>query len=149
MAVDVIAEVVIQRPRDQVATYAMDPQYEPEWISGIRESRMLTDPPLGEGTRVHRVARFLGRRIEYILEVSEYDPEHRLAMRSVKSPFPMRVTYEFEEVGSGTRARIHVQGGPDGLLGLVGPLLAMGVRRNISRDLKNLKSLLEADGQKA
>ena len=41
------------------------------------------------------MATFLDRRIEYVLEVVEYDPKTLLAMRSVKGPFPMEVTYEF------------------------------------------------------
>ena len=92
MAVDVQAEVTIARSREEVVSYAMDPAHDPIWISGITEARMLTEPPLGQGTRVERVAKFLGRRIEYVLEVTEYEPNSLMAMRSIKGPFPMRVT---------------------------------------------------------
>jgi uncharacterized membrane protein len=121
MAVDVRAEIVINRPRDEVASYAMNPDNDPVWITGISEATMLTERPLAEGTRVQRLARFLGRRIEYVLEVVEHEPVALLAMRSVKGPFPMEVTYEFQEVAEGTLVRIRLQGDAGGFYRLAGP----------------------------
>lgn len=39
------------------------------------------------------MAGFLGRRIEYVNEVTAYDPPRTLDMRSVVASFPMRITY--------------------------------------------------------
>ena len=146
MPVDVTAETTVDRPRNEVAAYAMDPANDPVWISGITEARLLTDPPLGNGTRVERVASFLGRRIEYVLEVEEHDPTAVMVMRSVKGPFPMRVTYRFDAEGTGTRASIRVQGDAGGFYRLAAPLLSLAVKRSITRDLRNLKGLMESGG---
>ena len=138
-AVDVSARAEITAPRERVAAYASDPANDPDWIGGIREARWLTVPPLRVGSRVERVARFLGRRIEYVLEVVELEPGRRVAMRSVKAPFPMEVTYAFEDAGEGTsRASIRVRGEPGRFYALMGPLLGPMVRRSISGDLRNL-----------
>jgi hypothetical protein len=144
MAIDVTSEVLIDRPTAEVAAYAMDPAEETRWIGGIVESRLLTSPPLGPGTRVERVAYFLGRRIEYVLEVVDHDPHRLLAMRSLRSPFPMEVTYQFDGTTASTRARIHVRGGPGGLAALASPLLARAVKHNITSDLQRLKHRLES-----
>jgi len=149
MPIDVKAEVVINRAREDVASYAMNPDNDPIWIGGIKEARMLTEPPLAQGTQVERVAKFLGKRIEYVLEVVEHDPKALLAMRSVKAPFPMEVTYEFEEAAGGTLARIRVQGEARGFYKLGGPLMSWAVRRNITKDLKALKGLLESGADKS
>lgn len=144
MAIDVLAEREIGAERGRVAGYAMDPANDPVWIGGIREARWMTDPPLDVGTRVERAASFLGRRIEYVLEVAEHEPDARLRMVSVKAPFPMTVTYEFEDSGSSsTRARIRVEGEPSGFYGLASPLMARAVRRSISGDLDRLAGLIE------
>lgn len=148
MSVDVTAETIINRSRDDVAGFAMDPENDPVWIGGIVEARMLTEPPLAQGTRVERLATFLGRRIEYVLEVVEYHPSSLLAMRSVKGPFPMQVSYEFEETDGGTLARIHIQGGDTGFYKLAGPLLTRTVKRHVANDLKTLKDLLESGDDK-
>ena len=148
MSIDVTAEVVINRPKKEVASYVTNPDNDPVWIGGISQAKMLTEPPLAEGARVERVASFLGRRIEYVLEVVEYDPKVLLAMRSVKGPFPMDVSYDFEEAGGGTLVRIRIQGEASGFYKLAGPLMSRSVKRNITNDLKTLKSLLESGADK-
>ena len=147
MAVDVQVEVLINRPRNEVTSYAMDPGNDPIWISGIVEAKALTDPPMSTGTQVARVAKFMGKRIEYVLEVVEYDPESFLAMKSVKGPFPMEVSYRFQETTGGTLAQIHVQGEASGFYSkIAGPVMSLAVKRNVTKDLKRLKGLLESKG---
>jgi uncharacterized protein YndB with AHSA1/START domain len=144
VSTDVRAETVVARPRDEVAAYAMDHRHDPVWIGGIREARLVGDAPFGVGSRVERVAGFLGRRIEYVLEVTALDPGSRIVMSSVKAPFPMTVTYEFADADGGTRASVRVQGDASGFYGrLTGPLLSPMVRRNITGDVRRLKRVLE------
>jgi hypothetical protein len=146
LAIDVTVDTAISRPREAVARYAMSPSNETTWISGIQYSRMLTDPPVAVGTRVERVAAFLGKRIEYVMEVVEHDPVRHIVMESKRSPFPMRVTYAFEDLDGGTLARLRVQGESGGFYRLAEPLMAGAVRRSLRKDLKNLKQILERDG---
>lgn len=127
-----------------MAAFATNPANESEWISGIRSSRPLTDGPLDVGTRVQRVAGFLGRRIDYILEVTTYESDRLVVMDSVVNPFPIRVTYAFADAPGSTLVRLRVQGGAGGLFRLAGPLLAAQVRRNLHADLRNLKRLTES-----
>ena len=143
MSIDISAEIIIDRPKDDVASFVTNPGNDPAWIGGIVESEMLTDPPLGQGTKVRRVAKFLGRRMEYVPEVVEYVPSSRLVMRTDK-PFDMMIAYEFEEMGGGTRVRLQVQGEGSGFFRLADPLMGPAVRRNVSNDLKALKRLLES-----
>lgn len=145
MAVDVRADIDIGRPRAAVASFAMEAENDPKWIGGISSARRLTEPPTAVGTRVERLASFLGRRIEYVMEVTEYSRNERIVMRSIKSPFPMRVTYSFEDVNSGTRASIHVEGDGGGFYAMAGSLLGPAVKRSITRDLGTLRALLEGD----
>jgi Polyketide cyclase / dehydrase and lipid transport len=154
VGVDVTVEQRIARPREEVARFAMDPANDTRWILALDSARVLPggarDEPedgVGVGTRVERLAGFLGRRIEYVNEIEEYDPPRRLAMRSVKAPFPMTVVYEFEEAGEGaTLARIRAGGDAGGFYSIAGPLLNQMVRRGIRRDLEALKELMERRG---
>jgi uncharacterized membrane protein len=143
MAVDVTATATIDRPRDQVAAYLRDPANDTTWIGGIRSARLLTPGPVTVGSQVERVASFLGRRIRYVNEITELTAD-RLAMRSVRSPFPMRVTYGHRDVGDHTtEVSVRVQGDAARFYALVAPLLGPAVRRSITRDLRNLKQILE------
>jgi len=148
MSIDINAEIVINRSKDDVASFAMNPDNDPTWIGGIVKAKTLTAPPFGKGTKVQRVAKFLGRRMEYTPEVVEYDPKSGLVMRTDK-PFDMTIRYQFEERDGGTLAGIHIQGEGTGFYNLAAPLLGRAVKRNITRDLKTLKKLLESEADKA
>ena len=141
---EVSVEVVIHRPLGKVAEFAMDPNNEPSWIGGISECVKLTTGPLGNGTQVRRVASFLRRRVEYVNEVTEYEPERLLVMRSISGPFPMTVRYQFEEVESGTIARINLQGDASGFFKVLAPVLTRAAKRRVTGDLKALKAILES-----
>ena len=144
MAVDVTVTASIDRPRDQVAAYLRDPANDTDWIGGLRSARLLTPGPVTVGSQVERVAGFLGRRVEYVNEITELTDD-RLAMRSVRSPFPMRITYGHRNARDGTtQVSVRVQGDAGRFYALVSPLLGLAVRRSVSRDLRNLKQALEA-----
>jgi uncharacterized membrane protein len=143
VAIDTTAVIAVGRPRDQVAAYLRDPANDPHWIGGIRSARLVTASPVAKGSQVERVAWFLGRRIEYVNQITELTSE-RLAMRSVRSPFPMRVTYGFQDAGDATTmVSVRVEGEPGRRYRLADPLLALAVRRSVQRDLRNLRRLLE------
>lgn len=142
MSIDVTVEQVIARPRAEVAAYTIDPAHEPEWIRGIVASTPITPGPLEKGSRVRRVAKFMGRRIEYTPEVLELDPGQRLLMQTDK-PFPMTIEYEFADRDGGAVFRQRLTGGPSGIAGLFSPLMAIIVRRNIRGDMARLGVVLE------
>jgi uncharacterized membrane protein len=143
MPVDVTATATIGRPREEVAAYLRDPANDTRWIGGVRSARLLTPEPVAVGSQVERVASFLGRRVEYVSEITELTGE-RLVMRSVRSPFPMRVTYGHRQATDGTTAvSVRVEGDAGRFYALAAPLLGVAVRRSISRDLQNLKQVLE------
>jgi carbon monoxide dehydrogenase subunit G len=145
MKLDITAEVRVGRPPPDVVAYMTDPRNDPEWIGGVREVHLQTPAPVRAGTRVARVASFLGRRVEYVNEVLALDDAH-LDMRSVVAPFPMHITYSFVADGPGTTVRNRVRGEPGGFFALFGPLLAPIVRRSVQRDLERLRIVLEARG---
>jgi hypothetical protein len=143
MALDTTTATTVEAPREHVAAFLRDPTNDRSWIGGIRAVRLLTPPPVAVGSRVERVASFLGRRIEYVLEVTELTAE-RLATRSVKAPFPMRVTYGFRAAGDGScEVSVRVQGETGRFYGMAGPLLAPLVRASLRRDLRTLKRVME------
>jgi uncharacterized membrane protein len=141
---DVSAEITIASARDRVASYAMDPRNDPRWIGGISEVERLDEGPLKAGSTVRRVASFLGRRFEYVLQVTELEPGRRIVMRSTKSPFPMVVTYWFGDDPRGTRAGIRIGGDASSLYRVAAPVLGLAVKRSISKDLRTLKGVIEA-----
>jgi uncharacterized membrane protein len=145
MAVDVLTEIVIDRPVHVVAEYAGDPSNAPEWYQNIESVEWRTDPPLMVGSRMDFVAQFLGRRLAYTYEVVELVPLERLVMRTAQGPFPMETSYEWSSAGEqSTRMTLRNRGEPSGFAGVAAPVMSYAMRRANQRDLSQLKSLLES-----
>ena len=144
MAVDVITEIEIERPRAEVAAFASDPAHATAWYENIKSVEWETPPAAAVGSRVAFVARFLGRRLAYTYEIVEIVPGERFVMRTADGPFPMETTYAWEDTSSGgTRMTLRNRGEPSGFKGLAAPLVAAAMRRANRKDLAKLKSVLE------
>jgi uncharacterized membrane protein len=144
VAIDVVTEIVINRPRPAVASYASDPSNAPEWHVNIKSVEVKTPSPLGVGSRVAFVAEFLGRRLAYTYEIVEFVAAEKLVMRTAEGPFPMETTYTWEPEGEGqTRMTLRNRGEPSGFSKVVAPLMAAAIRRANGQDLAQLKALLE------
>lgn len=145
MSVDVVSELVIERPLAEVASFATDPDNAPSWYENIESIDWITPPPVALGSRVAFVAHFLGRRLAYTYEVSELVQGERLVMRTSEGPFPMETTYSWQADGAArTRMTLRNRGAPSGFSKLIGPLLEGAMRRANRKDLERLKQLLEA-----
>jgi hypothetical protein len=144
VAVDVVTDIEIARPRADVAAYAADPDNATEWYENIEAVEWQSPRPLGVGTRLAFVARFLGRRLAYTYEVADHVPGERFVMRTAHGPFPMETTYTWRDAGDGvTRMTLRNRGAPAGFAKLTAPMVAAAMRRANRKDLERLKAILE------
>ena len=145
MPVDVLTEIEIDRPRDEVAGYAADPENATDWYANIESVEWKTSPALETGSRIAFVARFLGRRLNYIYEVTQLQPGERLVMRTTDGPFPMETTYAWSDTASGgTRMTLRNRGQPSGFAKIAAPMLESAMRKANRGDLERLKRILES-----
>ena len=145
MAVDVLTEVLIDRPVWVVAEYVADPSNAPEWYVNIESVEWRTEPPAAVGSRMDFVAHFLGRRIAYTYEIVELVPLERLVMRTARGPFPMETSYQWSAPNNrSTHMTLRNRGEPSGFAGVAAPVMSAAMRRANRKDLARLKSLLES-----
>src|SRR5687767_1113524 len=94
--VNVQTEILISRPRSEVAEYAADPDNAPRWYMNIHKSQRLTTGPLAPGSKVAFTAKFLGRRAVHGPDDPAGNPEGpaeaqvRPRSRAVSRPLTMK-----------------------------------------------------------
>lgn len=145
MSVDVETGVEIARPVEVVAAYAGDPTNAPLWYANIDSADWLDGPEVQVGAAVAFVARFLGRRLEYTYEIVDVVPGRRLVMATMDGPFPMETTYSWAPAANGaTRMTLRNRGEPSGFARIGAPAMQRAMRRAMTKDLRNLKRILES-----
>ena len=145
MNVDVVTEIVIDRPPGIVAEYASDPTNSAAWYYNIDSVEWKTSPPPQVGSQVEFVARFLGRTLRYTYEFAEFVPVERVVMRTQQGPFPMETTYTWRPESDGaTRMTLRNRGEPAGFSKVMAPLMKPAIRRANRKDLSKLKAILES-----
>lgn len=142
--VNVVTEIDIDRPVDQVAAYAGNPTNAPDWYANIDSVEWKTDPPAQVGSTVAFVASFLRRRLAYTYEIVDFVPGEHLVMRTAEGPFPMETTYTWAPTtNGGTHMTLRNRGEPTGFSKLFAPFMTPAMKRANRKDLVALKRLLE------
>ncbi|NMN98632.1 SRPBCC family protein [Antrihabitans stalactiti] len=144
-SVDVTTEIVINRPRTEVASYAADPDNATTWYANIEAVQWETPKPVTIGSKMTFTAKFLNRRLIYTYEVTEFTPSERFVMHTAEGPFPMETTYSWSDTADGnTRMKLRNRGEPSGFSKVTAPVMVLAMRRANTKDLVRLKRTLEA-----
>jgi carbon monoxide dehydrogenase subunit G len=90
--------------------------------------------------------KFLGRRMESTMEVTEHEPPHRFTVRVGSGPVPFTARNTLSEADGSTRVTTLVEGEPGGFFRLAEPLVARALEREVRNNLATLKDVLEQRG---
>ena len=118
----------------------------PEWMKHIKEVRKT-----GENYTKWTADAPLGMNIEWEAETTEFEPNRKIAWRTVRGDVEMEGEVTFKETKEKT-TRMHVKLGyepPAGHLGaLVAKLFGNDPEKQIDEELKNFKRLAESRAKK-
>ena len=146
--------VFIHRPPAEVFAYLEVRSHDAAWMASVAKSEWLNPTeadqyaPVGVGRRGRMVMKIPGRRLEFIDEVTEYEPGRRIAHRTVNGPIPLDTACicEPEDGGCRTTVKGATHRLPGGLIGqIAAPLVAPLIRRGFKADLARLKKILESE----
>ena len=95
--------IVINRPVEEVFAYATDSKNNAKWQSGLKESTLTSDGPLGVGSMIKDVRTLAGRDMESMVEVTAYEPSKQFNLKVTSGPVPFVITQTFEWALARTR----------------------------------------------
>ena len=139
--------IVIERPVQDVFTYATSAESHLRWVPGIREAVYLDEGPVQVGSRWRATVAFGGIQVETVNEVTEVVANRKFSWRSVDGPVQSCGSYEFTPL-AGERTRFDFQIASDDKLarlgGLAMPLALRMLRRELRNRLARVKTSMEA-----
>jgi uncharacterized membrane protein len=138
------ASVVINRPVDEVGAYMVDVRNWPQWNTNMLEGEQTSEGPMGVGTTSRGVSQFLGRRMEWTSEVTEYEPNRKMGQKITSGPMSIKQSSTFEPVEGGTRFTMVSEGEFGGFFRLAEPIVNRRMQRQMEGNLASLKDILEA-----
>jgi hypothetical protein len=145
--IDVSTEIDIKCSRDKVAEFSANPDNAPKWYVNIKAAKWKTPRPLKVGSQIVFKAKFMGKALVYIYEISEYAAEQKMVMKTLWGPFPMETIYTWKSLeGNITRMSLQNKGNPAGLSKLLTPLFSLAIKKANNRDLQRLKQIMEEQG---
>lgn len=137
------AEVVTARPVEAVFSFVARAENGSMWNSAVRDVRKTSEGPVGVGTE-YWMSRQLPRGIvENTLQVVEYEPNEKYAIRVTSGPTPFLYRYTFEPQGDRTRMSLSAEGSLGGAADLLSPIASIAVKRGVQANFQTLKAVLE------
>lgn len=138
----------IDRPVSEVFAFATEPANQTLIASNMIEFSM--DGPMRKGARADGVTRVAGKKVAWSSEVTEFEADRRVEIRSLQAPMEFHITWTYEPDDGGTTVRFEQEvaeiGGFFGKLS--DPIVTKMYARDVHSNLTHLKLLLE-EGEEA
>ncbi len=135
--------VEIKCPADKVFAYVAEATNWPKWQQAMLEAAQTSPGEMGVGATFKGVNKVMGLRMAWTSRVTEY--ENNKAWREVikSGPTLLNEQLTFNPVDQGTRVTQVYDMKAGGLLRLLAPMMASSMRKEMKKNLSNLKSILE------
>jgi hypothetical protein len=131
---------------DRVFEYVSTPENDPTWVPASLRHEMLSPAPTHVGSITEEDVWFLGRRMLYAWEITQYEPPTAFALRSISGPIPATIRVLLESLDGASTKVILV--GEVQLRGVYKPMelvMRWVAQRQFGTQLRTLKNLLESE----
>jgi polyketide cyclase/dehydrase/lipid transport protein len=137
----IVVRLTVDLPVETVFDYFLDFRNENQWNVVAHDIVLLTDPPIGVGSKFSGQYDRMGP-MEY--EIQEFDRPRFARVTGNAKFFRWLSTFSFTADNGSTTVECTMDPQPKGLLRIAKPLMAKMVHQQMERGLASLKTTLEA-----
>lgn len=142
----------IEAPREVVFDTAVDLHSAAENIRGIEKLELLTEGPIGLGTRFRETRIMFKKEATEVMEISVFDRPSRFVYKANSCGCKYVTSHELVQEGSGTRFSLVFSSEPQTLLakvmGVVFSFMIKACMKEVEKDLEDLKAVSESRASK-
>jgi hypothetical protein len=133
----------IARPPREVFGFVTAPGNAPAIVPSVTSMVLLTDGPVGVGTRFRETRLIRGKEQHADLEVVAYRPDESYAVSNVTDGITTVYRYAFRPEGGGTRVDLVCEVSASGAKRLMVPVVVAVLKREDGDHLQRVKQALE------
>jgi hypothetical protein len=141
--------VSIARSVEEVFDFLTDGHNRPHWDATVISEELTSAGPVGVGSTIHTRMRAVGREVDFDWRVTRFERPRRMGVVSTEGLMPTSLLFEFAAIGTGCVVSATIEGEPEGMMGLVEPVIAAAVRSTLATGLSRAKALLEEGSVRA
>jgi len=138
---------VIAAPVDRVFQLFTDIEHGPVYVSEIKRIEMLTPGSVRRGTRWRETRDVMGVQDSAEMEITSFERNRMYTITHHKAGVQVDTSFWFEPVDGGTNVSVEFElepgGVPPGFLAPLGWAIEGKVKQVLSRDLADLKHVIE------
>ena len=138
------SEIELDRTPQEVWDFLMDPANQGRWQNGVLSVETTPEGPIGPGSIYTETRQLLGRRFDLSFEVTRFDAPLHSAIELRSGPFRGGANYTLQPIATGTKMTLGLRVETDGFFKITEPVLRSVLAREMSRNLEDLKVLVEA-----
>jgi predicted ATPase/transcriptional regulator with XRE-family HTH domain len=136
--------LTIRRPVEVVFAYFCKVETWPTWNSFVAEVQQLQPGPVRKGMPFRVVSLLRGRKVEQILQITEFVPGEYLVVQTVNGSMKLHNEFIFSEKAGQTSLTYNMTSNMSQLFRFTRPVLAGIIKRAQEVQFNRLKALLEA-----
>jgi uncharacterized membrane protein len=144
----VLETIEIEAPREDVFATLADIPSSPEFISGVETVEMLTEGPVGQGTRWKETRALMGKQAAETLEISAFNPPESYEVSCLSCGALYVAQFRIEALGA-TQTRVtnetsvKPQTMAARIMAPLGKLMSGTMKKCARQDLQDLKAHCE------
>jgi hypothetical protein len=140
----------VEAPVSQVFTTFTDLASAPERVQGIVEMELLTDGPVGIGTRFRETRVMFGKRATEEMEIVAFERDKSMLVQASSHGSEYLSKFTFDAKGDATDVTMTFNAKPitvmAKLMSPLGKLMAGTMKKCVEKDLEDLKRCVESGG---
>ena len=145
-------DVLINAPAERVFEVLTDLEGLPERVTAIQKIELLTEGPVGLGTKFRETRIMFKREASEEMEFTSFDPPQGYVLEAESRGARYTTTYRLDPENNGTRLSISFEGtalSPFArfVSAVLMPFFKGAMRRAVEADLENLKHAAEAGSE--
>jgi uncharacterized protein YndB with AHSA1/START domain len=142
-----VCKTVVLAPPEKVFRFATDFANAAQYIPSIVRTELLTEGPVGVGTRFKETRKMMGREATEQMEVMEFEHLKRYVLGAESHGCRFRSEFRFRPIEGGTEVELDFQGEPltaaAKLMAVVFKPMISAAAKECQKDLEHLKAAIE------